>query len=37
MKFVKLSAHRASLPLVLTHVVLITFLCLVMVMSIPTL
>lgn len=36
MKLVKLSSPRASLPLVLTHVVLITFLCVTMVMSLPT-
>ncbi len=37
MKTVKLTSTRASLPLVLTHVVLITFLCVTMVLSLPTL
>jgi hypothetical protein len=37
MKRVKLSSRRASLPLVLMHVALITFLSLSMVMSLPVL
>ena len=37
MKYVKLTSRRASLPLVLMHVVLIIFLSLSMVMSLPTL
>lgn len=37
MNNVKFASQRASLHLVLTHVVLITFLCVTMVMSLPTL
>lgn len=37
MNTVKLPSHRASLPLVLTHVALITSLVLSMVLSLPTL
>lgn len=37
MKDVKLSTYRASLPLVLMHAAFITFLCMSMVMSLPTL
>jgi hypothetical protein len=36
MKTVKTTSHRASLPLVLTHVALIASLALSMVLSIPT-
>lgn len=37
MNNVKLTAHRASLQLVLMHAAFITFLCMSMVMSLPTL
>ncbi len=37
MKFVKLSSQNASLPLMLMHAAFITFLCMSMVMSLPTL
>lgn len=37
MKLVKYHSQRASLPIVLMHVVLIAFLSLSMVMSLPTL
>jgi hypothetical protein len=37
MKDVKHTVHKASLPIVLMHVVFITFLSLSMVMSMPTL
>jgi len=37
MDTVKLSTHRASLQLVFMHAAFITFLCMSMVMSLPTL